>query len=234
MDGQLREIASWHIISEIVCRYPGRFRIIETHPGGGQYDCLSIFDTRVAHIADLNRRGSLHILRQVGAADRGRRGAEPLDVWEQMARTGDIRRIVDKACRRMGLEVPDELPPIPPDGLVYRFVAHLLSHAAFGQMQWECRNGCFDTSGYGGGVSHAFEAFPSAQARLQKATSEDLFNEAAYRFWFVFRGHEPVLALETTGWVWNANDDSFDLMRLYEVEGRIWPLILKIAFHLLP
>ncbi len=38
---QLTEIASWRIVSELIRRHPEKFTVIETHPGGGQYDCLS-------------------------------------------------------------------------------------------------------------------------------------------------------------------------------------------------
>ena len=44
-------------MSEIVWRYPGVYRVIETHPGGGQYDCLSVRDDRFQEVVSINRRG---------------------------------------------------------------------------------------------------------------------------------------------------------------------------------
>jgi hypothetical protein len=61
MNSQLVEIASWRLLSELHRRHPTQFTVIATHPGGGQYDCLLIFDTEQRHIADFNRKGSLHV-----------------------------------------------------------------------------------------------------------------------------------------------------------------------------
>ncbi len=41
---QLVEIASWRIVSELIRRHPEKFTVIETHPGGVQYDCLTLYD----------------------------------------------------------------------------------------------------------------------------------------------------------------------------------------------
>ena len=38
----LTELASWTLATEVMRRAPELLRIIETHPGGGQYDCLSM------------------------------------------------------------------------------------------------------------------------------------------------------------------------------------------------
>ena len=54
---QLIEIASWRIVSELYRRHPGKFKIIETHPGGGQYDCLSLQaeNQDIADITELDK-----------------------------------------------------------------------------------------------------------------------------------------------------------------------------------
>jgi hypothetical protein len=41
----LIELASWTLATEMICRAPKLLYIMETHPGGGQYDCLSIVRT---------------------------------------------------------------------------------------------------------------------------------------------------------------------------------------------
>ena len=38
---QLLEAASWRVVAELVRRHP-TIRVIETHPGGDQYDCLQL------------------------------------------------------------------------------------------------------------------------------------------------------------------------------------------------
>ena len=60
----LLEVASWRVASDIVRRHP-QVRVIETHPGGGQYDCVQLLlqpdkGTASPSIV-LNRAGSAHI-----------------------------------------------------------------------------------------------------------------------------------------------------------------------------
>lgn len=56
---QLREALTWKLVSELHRRHPGKFTVIETHPGGGQYDCLSLWQGNQT-IADLNRVGGFY------------------------------------------------------------------------------------------------------------------------------------------------------------------------------
>ena len=46
MNRQLIEAASWRVACELIRRYPDRLIVIETHPADGQYDCLSIYESR--------------------------------------------------------------------------------------------------------------------------------------------------------------------------------------------
>lgn len=54
---QARESLSWQIAVLLLRMHPGRLRLVETHPGGGTYDCLSMYDR-----SD-QRRGELHLNR---------------------------------------------------------------------------------------------------------------------------------------------------------------------------
>ena len=60
-----------------------------------------------------------------------------------------------------------------------------------------------------------FARFPGARARLQAALPEDIFQAAAYRFWFLERDGEPWTCLETTGMAWLADGSSLDLVAEY-------------------
>ena len=205
MNRQLIEIASWQVINELHRRHPTKFKVIETHPGGGMYDCLSIFSTadrEPRHIADFNRAGRLHIF--------------------------------DKVTDLLGLSIPQKRPPSTPTTLVYRFISAFLTHTAFGVEDWRCRNGFIDTSGYGGGVSSVFDKFPQAQERLRVELKDDIFQSPAYRFWFLRKNEKPVLCLETTGTLWNKKGKEFNLAELYKEERRVWPMVIKVAGDLLP
>lgn len=223
MNAQLIEAASWRIVSELHRRYPGKFVLVETHPCGGQYDCLSLFHDK-RHVADFNRAGAFHDFN----------GQTSFDIWRLLAEE-EPQAVLDQICRGLELPIPAKLPPSTPDVIVYRFIAAFLSHSVFGKEKWECRNGYDDSTGMGEcGVSHLFNQFPEAKERLRVSVPNDLLEIPAYRFWFVIRDYKPLICLETTGAVWNDKGQSFDLTKLYKEEKRIWPVVMAIAGHLLP
>jgi hypothetical protein len=223
MNAQLIEVASWRIVSELHRRYPGKFVMVETHPCGGQYDCLSLFHDK-RHVVDFNLVGGFHDFN----------GQPPLDIWRLLAEEEPLI-VLDQVCRRLELPIPAKVPPSTPDVIAYRFIAAFLSHSVFGKEKWECRNGYFDSSGMcDSGVSHFFNKFSDAKDRLRIPMPSDLFDIPAYRFWFIMKDSEPVICLETTGTIWNDKGQSFDLTKLYKKEKRIWPVVMAIAGHLLP
>jgi hypothetical protein len=122
--------------------------VIETHPGSVLYDCLSLYDQRSSHLADLNRHGRLHVFHR---CDGRRVTGAPMDIWKAMIAAERPQEVLDEVCRRMGLAIPTRLPPSTPRVLVYRCIAAVLAHAAFGRARWECRDGFLDTAGEGGG-----------------------------------------------------------------------------------
>ena len=132
MNAQLIEVASWRIVSELLRRYPGKFVMVETHPGGGQYDCLSLFHDK-RHVADLNRVGNFNVFN-------GKQDPSPKSIWQLLAEEPP-QDVLDKVCRRLDLHIPAKLPPSTPDVIVYRFIAAFLSHSVFVKEKWECRNG---------------------------------------------------------------------------------------------
>lgn len=221
MHNQLTEVASWRIVSELLRRFPGEFQVIETHPGGGMYDCLSLFRDN-QHIADFNRVGSFHVFNSTS-------DHPPLDIWRALA-DEDIQKVLDQICRNLELQVPAKLPSSTPDVIVYRFIAAFLGHSAFGKEKWECRNGYFDSSGYeDSGPSKSFDMFPAAQDRTRVNFENDLLRTPAYRFWFIKKNGKPVICLETTGTAWSTEGLSFDLTALYKKEKKIWPLVWAVA-----
>lgn len=226
MNSQLNEIASWRIVCELFRRFPGKFQVIETHPGGGMYDCLSIF-CNSRHVADFNRAGSFHVFDSKG-------GQPPIDIWRSLVEE-NIQDVLDQVCRSLSLQSPTKLPPSTPEVIVYRFIAAFLGHSAFGKVNWECRNGYFDTSGMEEcSINPAFNSFPEAKERSRITLANDLLNIPAYRFWFIKKNGKPLICLETSGAAWNNEGQSFDLSALYKKEKRIWPLVWAMASHLLP
>ena len=58
------ELATWSIIESFDRLFDHHFFIVETHPGGGQYDCITFADRAHGYprsVVDLNRNGRIHI-----------------------------------------------------------------------------------------------------------------------------------------------------------------------------
>ena len=106
MNRQLVEIASWKIVSELTRRYPGKFTVLETHPGGGQYDCLSLYDKKQEHIASFNRAGRFHVF----ASFDGIKQREPYEIWPAMNENYDQKNCSRQSFRRSGIARPGKTP----------------------------------------------------------------------------------------------------------------------------
>jgi hypothetical protein len=236
MNRQIIEIISWRIISEFMRRYAGKFTVIETHPCSGQYDCLSIYDYSQRHILDLNRGGSLHIWSKVNENKKANGG--PIDsypdIWKDFVFEPNPKEILDLICRKAGLNCNITLPPSTPEILSYRFISGFMNQTVFGMDQWECRNGYYDSSGYGTGIINDFDLFPPAKERLRVSEQRDILNIPAYRFWFIQKKGKSKLCLETNGTVWNKKGKAHDLFHLYQKNRRISGVVYEVAKDLLP
>lgn len=219
---QFIEAASWRIACELMRRHAARLRLIESHPGGGQYDCLSFFDRNTKeHVLDLNRVGSAHGFLA---------GQTMPDVWRECSAASDFKTVVDAVERTAGLKAPASLPQAGREVVTYRFVAEWLSSRLFGRERWECRNGYLDSSACPGAPSQHFAKFPLIAPRRAVREPDDLLGIADYRFWFLLRDHEPVIALEPhTATAWNRAGECFQLFERFKRERRIAPLLLLVA-----
>lgn len=232
---QLVEMASWRLATEVVRRYPSTLRIVETHPGGGQYDCLTLVAGQRSDLdrIDLNRAGSVFVWqRHQESWSWVWRGA-----WAEAVASDDSKKLADRLCAKAGLAGVERPPPTSAATIGFRVASAFLAHAAFGRTFWECRNGYEDTSGYGGGVRrNLFEAFPGATARLEMRESGDFLDVPAYRFWFLVKDGAPSLAFEvTSGLAWLLDGRELDLLALYRAfSHRVWHVVWTIAGDLLP
>jgi hypothetical protein len=58
------ELATWAIVEAVDRWFDHQYFIVETHPGGGQYDCITLGDNSRGYpqsVVDLNRTGRIHI-----------------------------------------------------------------------------------------------------------------------------------------------------------------------------
>lgn len=236
---QLLEIASWRVAAEMARRYP-QIRIIQTHPGGGQDDTLSLLlrpGFQPFERLDLNRLGGVqyHFRRPNGSQT----FKSWPDFWAEFVSAGEPREPIRKLAAFAALPPVAKLKPPTSAVVMYRFIASFLTHvafnASFGRFYWDCQNGYLDISdGFGGVWESRFELFPAASGRLKEIQPEDPFGVAAYRFWFLLLNDDPQLCFETNGTVWDRNGFEFDLGKLSQDDERIWPIISEVAGDLLP
>ena len=220
---QLKEIITWKILSQFVRRYPDRFRIIETHPCSGQYDCISVYSSSGEHVADFNRNGRLHIFQD----DYPKKAA---DIW-QMLVVEQFQDALDLLCHALGLKIPKHRPASTPSVISYRFMSACLSFSCFGYNRYKWVNGILDTSGFDGGVRKEFSRFKDASDHLRRLTegmseaAKQFPGHPAYDFWFLLMNDNPVLCVHTEGLVFKY-DDQNDLVKMYKKHKRLFPLVV--------
>ncbi|MBF0124056.1 MAG: hypothetical protein HQL60_01815 [Magnetococcales bacterium] len=229
---QILEIAAWRFVTELVRRFPDRFRIIRTHPGGGQYDCLDLVDyqSQPKMVLSINIEGSIHV-HDLTPSNQGR--------WSKLVFEKHPRAVLDHLCKVIQVEPPKQSPPSTPAVISYRFIATFLSHAAFGlKKRWQCVNGYLDSSGMCGGPRDEwFKQFPQTTSYRQNKLPNDVLGQPEYRFWFLVEDGKPRLCLEDSGTLFREDGSIVDIAKLYlqqSLPRRIWPLIIQTAADLLP
>ena len=237
---KLIEAMSWRIASTLLRRHPELLRLVETHPGGGTYDCLSLYNRVDNDLGDLhlNRGGSATVFRKFDETSDPDHMSQWRTIWPEAAVADDLRLVVEELERLCGLPWVHKLPRSTAEVLTFRIVSAFLTANAFSSADWECRMGYTDTSGplCGGVRREFFEPFPELQKRLSVQEPEDFMDEPAYRFWFLLRDDEPQLGLEaSTGSVETLDGARYDLMDLYRSSNRsAWPLVWEVAGNLFP
>lgn len=219
IDGSVLEAVSWRLASELVRRHPTTTRVLRTHPGGGQYDCLTITSpTASGGTVQLNRHGTVQVQERFDG--RPVEGWEPTE-WDEYLRC-DPRTFLDRLERASGLTRPGHVPSAVPMTLTLRVLAALAATAVKSVHPVEVQAGYIDTSGYGSGPNDALDSFPFLPDELRRARDDDLFGEPGYRFWVILRDDAPILAIEQgCGRAWTPHGvEGLDLMASYEQSRR--------------
>jgi len=243
---QLRKAAAWHIISELMRRYEAshNLRVIETHPGGGQYDCLSLFRVsnpnygvyrsnaagQAEHLCDFNSESqNLHLW--YGSSSAPARPSQQQADWEPpgdyvnaFVHADDPIDVIDEVARRLVFPpmVSASLPATSRRVLVVRLLAACLSSLILSRISIEVRMGYLDSSGYSGsGVRSDLKRF------MKLSDDESVAGiDAASECWLLYFCRDDSLSLAgclTGAGVFISSDDpqqSIELMTAYETHGR--------------
>jgi hypothetical protein len=189
-----------------------------THPGGGMYDCLSFRGAADAPgRIELNRNGTI----QVHERFDGREPLWPPTDWETYF-AADPKRFLKRLEAEAGLPAPSSTPAATPRTLTLRVLAAIAATGLKSIHPVKIISGMHDTSGYGSGAFEAgFSAFRAIPEGLRKPLPVDTAGPPEYRFWFVQRGDDLVLAFDQDhGLAWTRHHtNTWDLMDLY-VESR--------------
>lgn len=219
VDRSVLEAASWRLASELVRRHPATTRVLRTHPGGGQYDCLTITSpTGQGGSIQLNRNGTIQVHERFdsGPVD----GWEPTE-WDEYLRA-DPRDFLERLERAGGLPRPAHVPSSVPMTLTCRVLAALAATAVKSVRRVEIQSGYVDSSGYGGGPNAILDSFAAVPDDLRRSHNGDLFGEPGYRFWIVMRDDVPILAFDQdTAMSWTKHHkQGIDLMESYRRSRR--------------
>ena len=178
--------ASWDIAARLADVGPPDLRVYETHPGGGQYDCLTLAGERCR--IDINRSGSLHVHR---GADVG-----PLAGRDRIGEPDGTAQLAEQIGAAFGWRM--DSPNMTARSLTYRLLARVLAARVHDDSAWDARGQYLDTAGMGGGLRWPLP-------------SPEMGRIPANQVWVLTRDEEPLSWL-WDGWAWNARGDRSDLV----------------------
>lgn len=225
-------LQSWWVASELLRRHP-ELELVETHPGGGLYDCLTIIGERgmnELHI-DLNRVGRMHVHTPMASRfDRTRWGIEHPVEWSTERDQTDRRLIPRFLEDAVGLASPTQTPVSTPKSLAFRVIYQLLLFALNEEAEWDARNAQLDSSGMmSDNELPYFDNIESAQDALHRGTTVSGQAISRYDFWGMLRDGRCLGLIQTDGTLHLPGHDPVPLMSVYNANKRdILPTAMEI------
>lgn len=225
---QVCEMISWRLAAEFHRRHPNEWTLIETHPGGGIYDCLTFYSERSS--ACLNRQGSFQ-----GFSGDGDDRIDSEDLWKRCLAVEDFTHILNQISQSSRSPVPKRLPSTSRESLSYRVMAFVVSAFVLDRERWEWRNAKEDTAGWGDQKFRDawMNPFSAAKTQARERRESDPFGCPLYRFWFLLRNGDPVLCLSKDALCWSLRGDEVDLFPIYRA-SRSLAAVGSRTFGLLP
>lgn len=230
----LKSALSWAIVAEIIRRHGDRetLRVLQTHPGGGQYDCLSFYRLRdctagvyapgnAIALGDVNRQSG-NFRTWIGPWQ----DSYPwLDEWLTAI---DPSAVVDRICELTDLSPIKQVPVTSRQTFGIRLISALVGVRALQRDYLDVRMGYIDSSGIGGsGTDKLLREFT---ALLSDETGQAGMGQAA-ACWMVYKGDEKQLlgVVRTDGFISSASDcrQAHDLYHSYRVKRQIEPVLFE-------
>ena len=218
---------AWWIAADLIRRHPGELRVIETHPGGGQYTCISVY--RVASSGDplvvhMNVDPGAHLT----PASWFRRTDGERFNWLEVLLTSDRREYVSQQ-----LEVAEGLPAVATTpsttsaSIGPLVVAAFLERSVLGPARWSTANLVTDSDDGIGLRQDLLQIFPGLAVAGTLTSSVD---DPAFGVWFIGPPandwevdiSEPAFAVDTArGHMWRRElAEPIDLLDAYSAAGR--------------
>lgn len=210
---EIAEVFAWHICSEMV-RHRPEARIYFWHPGGGQYDMLSVFIPNPEgwnnRPLDLNMRGSIrYYVNQ----------RENIIPWKEFFIEGPQKTIDTVERATIWRQVP-ETPISTPTVLAYRVIAALVRMTSQTKDRVTVDMAFHDSSGGDSGASQLAPGFEHADRHTQVQPHDSEQFDKYSRLWAMYSQSKVVAYVHDSGHVFLPNDITLDLEILYEKHRR--------------
>lgn len=144
----LQRALAWWVVAELIRRHPDKLEMHEEHPGGGQYDCLTIYD-RAAYAAHGSAELPLvyvNVTGHITHSDWFREqhedeGDDGRFNWYEVLCAEDRRSYVIEQLEAVsGLPSPKSTPPTTSRSIGIRLLARFAELTAFTrQSSWDLR-----------------------------------------------------------------------------------------------
>lgn len=235
---QLSTTLAWWVAAELVRRHPGELRVIETHPGGGQYNCVSVYritdEDGPEVVVHMNVDAGAHLTHGSWFD----RGDDERFNWLEVLLCDNRRSYVVEQLERLGgLSSPTPTPRTTSESIGPMVISAFLERSVLGPARWTATNGVADSDGGLEVRRQLFDQFPDAAGHVSSVEG-GLDGYGEYRFWFVgpagdageFSLAEPAFVVDTwTGHLWARGRDRIDLLEGYTTVDRSLDALVSSA-----
>lgn len=189
-------VVAWSIIAEVTRHHGSRsdLRVLELHPGGGQYDLLSLFRVQGEQASAYDGRpkqiGAFNLLTGTMHGEQPSTD-EPVEWLRLWLSEPDPKSVVEAVLRALRLSSLASLPSTNRRIFGCRLMAALLGAKLLQRDYLQARMGFADTSGSGGGVLNLLRPFTGIFRRCDDNPHSEMRNAA--ECWLLLAGEEQTV-----------------------------------------